>query len=306
MRLTFKSYEINRIFNTEKIKIMKIQYLIIALATLLVSNLQAQSDTLVEADTTLIPVDTTKITFKNKTIIIISKGEEVADTLDFTINEDSINYTEEENRWTIVGVFNMGANGYLAQNGDLTMPKTQSDFELDYANSRSIGFDFMIRGFDMFNKRMYFSPGLGIEWNKYHFKDKQLTLLTSNDTVAFSYDSTFAYDKYKLRTTYIQAPLLVGFRLGNLEEKTVNIQFGAIAGYNIGAVTKEKHIANGIKYKNKVKDDYNVNPFKLDAVARVSFGSIGIFGRYSFTTLFEKNKAPELIPFSVGITLGSL
>jgi hypothetical protein len=153
---------------------------------------------------------------------------------------------------------------------------------------------------------MYISPGIGFDWNKYHFKDKQQSISTQNDTLLFLSDSTTTFDKYKLRTTYIQVPLLIGFRLGNLDKKVVNIQFGAIAGYNIGALTKEKYFIKGTKFKNKIRDDYNVNPFKLDAVARVSFGSVGLFGRYSFTSLFEESKAPSVTPFSVGLTFGSL
>ena len=234
-----------------------------------------------------------------KTQVIIISNNEDSDSLTVPDCE------EDDNDWAMVGIFNIGANGYLFNN-QIGLPSQYQSMELDYSRSKSIGFDFMIRGINLFNKRMYFSPGIGLDWNKYHFKDKQQSLSTQNDTVLFLVDSAVTYDKYKLRTTYLQVPVLVGFRLGNLDKKVVNVQIGAIAGYNIGAITKSKYALNGTKYKDKVRDDYNINPFKLDAVARVSFGDVGLFGRYSFTSLFEENKAPTVTPFSVGLTFGSL
>ena len=91
-----------------------------------------------------------------------------------------------------------------------------------------------------------------MDWNKYHFKDKQQSLSAQNNTVLFLVDSSVTFDKYKLRTTYLQVPILVGFRLGDFDKNVVNIQLGAIAGYNIGAITKSKYALNGTKYKNKI------------------------------------------------------
>lgn len=276
---------------------MKIKYLLIAILSFITASFIAQTDTTKTIEEPQ-PADTSKIMLGKTQVIIISNNED-SDSL--TISDCE----EDDSDWAMVGLFNIGANGYLFNN-KIGLPSQYQSMELDYSRSKSIGFDFMIRGINLFNKRMYFSPGIGLDWNKYHFKDKQQSLSTQNDTVLFLVDSAVTYDKYKLRTTYLQVPVLVGFRLGNLDKKVVNVQIGAIAGYNIGAITKSKYALNGTKYKDKVRDDYNINPFKLDAVARVSFGDVGLFGRYSFTSLFEENKAPTVTPFSVGLTFGSL
>lgn len=273
---------------------MQVKYILIVIMSSMVVSFSAQTDTTKTTQKPQ-PTDTSKIMLGKTEIIFVSKDKPT----DSLINED------DDSDWALVSFLNIGANGYLFNN-KTSLPSQYQSMELDYVRSKSIGFDFMIKGIDLFKKRMYISPGIGLDWNKYHFKDKQQSLSTQNDTVLFLADSAITYDKYKLRTTYVQVPLLIGFRLGNLEKQVVNIQFGAIAGYNIGSITKFKYAVNGTKYKNKVKDDFNINPFKLDAIARVSFGDVGLFGRYSFTSLFENNKAPTLTPFSVGITFGSL
>lgn len=279
---------------------MKTKYFLIAIMSFILTSLFAQTDT----TNTPQPADTSKIMLGKTKIIIISDNDDSEDILD-SLNIDDYNEDEDDGDWAMVGMFHIGANGYL-HNNQIGLPSQYQAMELDYSRSKSLGFDFMIRGLDLFNKRVYFSPGIGLDWNKYHFKDKQQKLSTQNDTVLFVVDSSVTYDKYKLRTTYLQVPVLLGFRLGNLDKKVVNVQVGAIGGYNIGALTKSKYAVDGTKYKDKVRDDYNVNPFKLDAVARISFGDIGLFGRYSFTSLFEESKAPTITPFTVGLSFGSL
>lgn len=277
---------------------MKTKYFLIAIMSFILTSLFAQTDT----TNTPQPADTSKIMLGKTKIIIISDNDEVSEFIDSLDVEDC---EEDDGDWAMVGMFHIGANGYL-HNNQIGLPSQYQAMELDYSRSKSLGFDFMIRGLDLFNKRVYFSPGIGLDWNKFHFKDKQQKLSTQNDTLLFVVDSSVTYDKYKLRTTYLQVPVLLGFRLGNLDKKVVNVQVGAIGGYNIGALTKSKYAVDGTKYKDKVRDDYNVNPFKLDAVARISFGDIGLFGRYSFTSLFEESKAPTITPFTVGLTFGSL
>ena len=281
---------------------MKTKILLLSIIQVLVFSVLAQNDSVPSSDTA-------KIILKNKTIIIISKNSNTPTSDTLTLSESDTSYTDDdddESKWEFKTLYNFGWGGYLTTDNQIELPAQYQDFEIDYGKSRSFGFDFMLKGADILNRRVYISPGLGFTWNKYRFKDKQLTLSTQNDTVVFIKDSTFTYDSYKLRTAYIEVPLMLGFRLGNLDKKYFTINVGAVGGYNIGNVTKSKYAIAGTKHRKKIKDDYNVQPFKLDAIARVSFGKIGIFGRYSFTSLFEKNKAPELIPFSLGISWGRI
>src|SRR5690606_31181090 len=101
-----------------------------------------------------------------------------------------------------------------------------------------------------------------------------------------------------------ELPLIVGFRIGNPKKVNLNLQFGVVGGLNIGALVKDRYFITDVKYKNKIKDDYNINPFRLDAIVKLKITNfIGVFGRYSLTTVFEKGKTQEVYPLSIGITL---
>ena len=161
----------------------------------------------------------------------------------------------------------------------------------------------MFKGIDIVKDRFYISPGFGLDYKGYFFENN-VRIGTENDTTLFSLDTNTTFDKYKLRATYLQVPLIVGFKLGNLDKKPLSVQLGVIGGYRIGSRIKEKYQEDGTRIKNKVIDDFNFSPFKLTATARIGIGNFGFFANYGLTELFEDGKAPALTPFTAGITFG--
>lgn len=242
--------------------------------------------------------DTTKIRFGKSIIYIFNDNGNGDYTHDFGSCGADTNKPEDD----MLFAFDIGTAGYFS-NGKLSMPAGQELMELDYSKSRSIGFSMMLKGADIVKDRFYIAPGLGLNWNNYFFKNN-VNISTSNDSTVVSTDSV-KYDKFKLRSAYLQLPLVLGFRIGNLEKTPVGIQVGVVGSYKIRSLIKRKYNIDGAKYREKIKDDFNLNPFKFDAIARITIGDFGCFASYSLTPLFEKNKAVQLSPFSVGITMGS-
>ena len=52
--------------------------------------------------------------------------------------------------------------------------------------------------------------------------------------------------------------------------------------------------------EDRYKDVYKRQPFKVDYTLRVGYRGVCIWGNYSLTNMFNKNRAPELRPFAVG------
>ena len=50
----------------------------------------------------------------------------------------------------------------------------------------------------------------------------------------------------------------------------------------------------------KESGSYGMVPFKADYTLRVGYRGVCIWGNYSLTEMFNKNRAPELRPFAVG------
>ncbi len=248
--------------------------------------------------------DTTKIKMGNITIIV-NDDNEGEDDFDFNMDDDTVEVKENN-----VGVdmdLTLGMNGWLNSSNSTVFSDEYSEMSLQLNRSRSFGMHMMMHGLDIFKGHVFLSPGLGFTWNGYHFENKNVSLSTGNDTTMFMVDSTIQFDKYKLRSTYAELPITLGFRLGNLDKNYLTVQAGVVGGINIGSIVKQRYYLGSVKYKEKIKDDFNVNPFKLDAILKLKFnGSIGVFARYSFTTMFEEGKTQAVYPFSVGITLGGV
>jgi hypothetical protein len=246
--------------------------------------------------------DTSKIKIGNITIIF---NEDGADDFEDFDSEEFGEDEDDQNSVGFVGQINFGMNGWLTADNQTTFASEYQTMSLDLAKSRSFGFDYMFQGADLFNKRLFISPGFGVNWNGYKFEEN-ITVSTGGDTTIFATDTVRIFDKYKLRATYVQVPLMLGVRLGDLSNKPFIIEGGVIGGFNIGSLVKQKYVADGTAFKDKISDDFNINPFKLEVVARLSIGELGLYGKYAVTTMFEAGKTQAVQPFSIGLTLGSI
>jgi hypothetical protein len=210
---------------------------------------------------------------------------------------------EDSTKQFINGHIELGVNGYLSNNNTIALNKGDELMELNYGRSRYFAYYMMFDGMNIVKDKMFFLTGLGLSYNGYFFENN-VNIGTANDTTLFTQDTLINYDKYKLRATYLQIPVMVRFRFHEPDEKGLNMTLGVIGGYRIGSKIKAKYTLDGDKKKDKIKDDFNFSPFKADATLRIGYSSFGLAFNYSLTSLFEKGKAPELYPFSIGITLG--
>jgi hypothetical protein len=244
--------------------------------------------------------DTTRIKTKNKTYLIIDSEDD-----DFSFEEDTNGFNEEEGGLEVILTADFGMNGYLTPDYSMNLPEPQRMMELNSSGSRALSVNFMLKGAKIVKDWFYISPGIGVTANSYSFKNN-IHISTGSDTTMFTADTILSNDKYELSATYLQVPLVLGFRIGNPDKKRVGIQIGAIGAYKIVSKINQKYYlaANDTKEKHTIVDDFNIHPFKMDLIVRVSVGKIGLFGKSSFTALFEKTKAAELYPFSVGFTFG--
>jgi len=93
-------------------------------------------------------------------------------------------------------------------------------------------------------------------------------------------------------------PLLVEFQK-NIAGHKAYISVGGQAGFLLGTKTK-------VEYGNTLSESHsnkNVTPITYGLTARVGYRYLNLYANYSMSTLFEKDKGPELNPFSIGIML---
>ncbi len=226
-----------------------------------------------------------------------------------------------EGHW---GGFDMSFNGYL--NSDGSMSFSGADRYLDLYMPKSIGVHLNIYEQNVrlsSSGHFGFVTGLGLEWHNYRFN--RGVYLDENAEVMKGYlTEGVKIKKNKLVVSYLSLPLLFEYQnRGDSKISDFHFAAGALLGVRLGSHTKTVFMENQKEYHlidpatnevwktvvspredtEKVYSDFNLNPFKADAMVRVGWGYINLFGTYSLTSLFRTDKGPVLYPFSVGLTL---
>jgi hypothetical protein len=106
-----------------------------------------------------------------------------------------------------------------------------------------------------------------------------------------------------LKSTFVNVPLLLEFNTNKNPEKSFHLAFGVIGGFKLGSRTRQILEQNGEEIKLINKDDYNLNPFRVNAHASIGYRGVSLYADYALTPLFENGKGPELSPFTIGVKL---
>ncbi|MDX9694294.1 MAG: outer membrane beta-barrel protein [Bacteroidales bacterium] len=267
-----------------------------------------------EPDSTLVEMkeelnnntDTTNIRFKRKTVKIIDENDETKILVKKNKDSDWEFWNEDDARfqgsWS---GFSMGLSNYMNKDFSLSRNATDEFMDLNTGKSWNMNLNFAQYSINLINNKFGLVTGLGLEWNYYRFdnnntiqKDADGVIIT--DTTSYS---GFSVDKSKLSTTYATVPLLLEWHSSSNQDRGVVIAAGVIGGVKLGSNTKIVYKENGDTNKDKKRDDYNLSPFKYGVTARIGVGDWLVYGTYYLTSLFEKDKGPELYPFSIGIAL---
>lgn len=237
--------------------------------------------------------DSTTLRIGKRQYSIISKNRDSNDTLKKRTSNDFHHWNG----------FTMGVNGWLS-NGSFDMPKGQEYMGLNYAKSLNFQLNPCEKNIHIYKNYINLVVGLGFEWNQYEFINKT-KLTADNNYTSGTIDTSglFTYKKNRLRTILVNVPVLLEFNTNKNHRKSFHIAFGAVVGYKLGSRTRQVLEQNHTDITLIRKDDYNINPFRVNAHASIGYHNFTVFADYSLTSLFRNNKGPQLYPFTIGINL---
>lgn len=246
--------------------------------------------------------DTTEIKIGKTRIVVIgdSKVDKIytdEDTISDGKNSISIGKKSERYEKSYFGL-DLGFTSYL-DNGSFDLK--DDNLELRPGKSSHVALIYH-KKINIINKKLNFIPGLGISWFNYRF-EKDIT--PKKDTSVFSYtiDQNVNLSKNKLSATYLEVPLMLQFQANSTKngKEGFRIAAGMEFGYLLGAKSKQISEKNG---KQKQRDDYNLQPFRYGAVARIAYQNFSIYGKYALNDLFQDSDQTKLTPVSFGISFG--
>lgn len=226
--------------------------------------------------------------------IVTKEGEEPKENFEVVEGSDFI-----ETNWNN---FHLGLNNLLNKDGKLEPETGYDKMTISPANSINFQWNIVTQSMDLYKGKVRLVYGIGLDYNNYRFKND--ISLNADSMVLFITEDGINYDKNKLVTQHINVPVMLNFKLSpkNVDEE-VYISAGANFGYLIRAHQKQVWDDNG-KKKNKIRDDYNLEQFRVGYEVQFGYKNIILFGKYFPKSIFKTNEGPELRSVSAGILIG--
>ncbi len=249
--------------------------------------------------------DTTNLKFGNSKIIIIHPSTSSGTgKIDSTSTAKTNSHRPRKNskkvspHWSGIDI---GLNGISTTPKSVTLPVGYDFLELNENKSVCVGLNMPQFNTRLIGNYVWFVSGLGINWNNYRFA-REISLVPNSDSLRATYDG-ISYTKNKLTVSYLTMPLMLEFFDSQYKKNAVHLETGVILGYKIGSHTKQVYTIDKQEYRNKVFNDYNLNPLRCDFTVRFGFRSFNLFANYAITSLFKTGKAPDMHSYSVGLSV---
>ncbi len=197
----------------------------------------------------------------------------------------------------------LGFNNYLNADGDLSLATEDDYLSLNTGKSIEVSLNLWEQNIPLSRRgNVGFVTGLGLTFNNYRF-DNPITL-AKDDLGNLTYRTIEGnVDKTKLTSLYLTAPILFELQFSSKNRDGFYVSAGGIMGYKLKSHTKVVTKENGDKEKDKERGSYNLNDFRYGAQIRVGYKAINLYGTYYLSPMFNKDKAPELYPVSVGLCI---
>lgn len=215
------------------------------------------------------------------------------------LNKNKKDTTSAVSLQFVAARIDLGLSTYT-DNGSYTLSPANSYLEHKTWNSSNFGFEFFQMGY-RFNSYFKIYAGAGLDWN--HIRLKQnITFQKDQPTLKYVTD-TVDFKKNRFSSQYLRIPLSVQLRTKDDKKgNKLNFVFGPEIGFLLNGKVKQVSKENG---KDKFKDDYNFNPFRYGAFARLGYGGTGVYVKYYFNDVFADGQDPkDFKNLSFGVMFG--
>ncbi|MBL7771407.1 MAG: outer membrane beta-barrel protein [Chitinophagaceae bacterium] len=152
-----------------------------------------------------------------------------------------------------------------------------------------------------------FAAGAGVGVSNIYLKDQTIVLTDTLSMIQFV-DETVNYKKYKLTTTYLEAPLEFRYFSDKVDRnKGIKAAFGIKVGTLLSTHTKSKRTLNNKPLIEKEATKRFIESYRYSVTGRLGYGNFSVYGSYALSNLFKANQGPENIrPIQIGLCITGL
>jgi hypothetical protein len=251
--------------------------------------------------------DTVNIKMGSTTFLIIT-DEESDDTLKLDGKLEPKKLHAEDYEWSGIDGFQIGAIGLFTKSGNRAFAD-RPDLALNTTRCSMLGFTPFGKEAEIIKDRLRLAAGLGFQFESYAF-DKNVRI-TDEPTLQGIEDTIRDYRKNTLNANYVTLPVVLQFNTKRNLDKSFHVAVGVIAGYRISSNMTYKWSEDARRQRERLRNDYALEPYRLSAIAQVGIGNAMIWAQYDLTMKFTQQNAsmnvidakstPEVYAWSAGI-----
>lgn len=141
--------------------------------------------------------------------------------------------------------------------------------------------------------------GLGLELNNYRYQSNVRHRFEPVDFIQRDPDVA-NFRKNKLAADYLTLPVLLNFNFAPRKKQSYGFSAGISAGYLYSSRQKMRSAERG---KEKVRNDFNLQPWKLAAIGELKLGVFCLYGSYALNNMYRSGL--DQTPYAIGFRLGS-
>ncbi len=239
----------------------------------------------------------------------VSKKNKKQVNIDIRIGENnSKNKNKNKNLSTNWWIFDLGFANYrdetnytTAQAGSYFQanagtPKVDANgMNLINNKSSNVNIWVFMQKLNLAKHKLNLKYGLGIEM--YNFRFERSTSYRK-DPINYVFNDDVKFSKNKLYAGYLTIPLMLNFTPNPDNKKSLSFSAGVSAGYLLNARNKQISSERG---KQKIRSNFDLEPFRVAAVAEIGLGPIKLYGSYSLNALHKSSTGIQQYPFALGV-----
>lgn len=281
------------------------QFAIALLTTLCLNQSKAQSDTIPAQQPDTIKVGNFIIIKKDKK----QNSDERSANMNISITPGQSNQKYHKKtistNWLILdlGFANLRdktdygsaeAQAYLHANGGPAF--TKDDMKLNTGKSSNVNLWFFMQKLNVSHQVLNLKYGLGLEMYNYRY-DKNISY---HKDPAYIFRDSIDFSKNKLYAGYITVPMMININVTPGKRNGFSFSAGVSAGYRVGSKNKQVSDERG---KQKIRGDFDLEPWRFAYIAEMGIGPVRIYGSYSINPLHQQGLVQY--PYTFGLRLSN-
>ena len=187
------------------------------------------------------------------------------------------------------------AGGYFKTLRPADGAVTQNSYKLINGKSSNVNIWFFMQKLNLVNHVVNLKYGLGLEMYNYRF-DTRLSF--RKDPQPYVFNDSIPFTKNKLYVEYLTVPIMLNFNTTPDSRRGFSFSAGVSAGYLTNSRNKQ---ISGERGKEKIKGDFNFEPWRVAAIGELGLGPVRLYGSYSLNRLQKELTRVEQYPYTVGI-----